>query len=316
MAGESSSVRSLVGFSKISDDMMLYEPISSSLEPPTVGGPVSLVTLCTWVAASPRHIAKYTDVYRSLFPTASILVLQSSLADMVYRTDGAQQTRLARARDVILSRATTEGQQRSANAHEAGGNDKGSVLLHAFSNGGAQCAGQLAVALPPQQRQCVFRGLVLDSCPGRGTYMRSANAIILSLPKASVARVIGTIIVHLVLVVLFFFDRVAGFENVITCARRRLNSQVLFDRAAPRLYLYSKADEMVWYEDVQEHAAQARENGYESVNEVSFEGSGHCAHATIDGEKYWDAVRSLVEGRQTILSPRMSIEQQSECSNV
>ncbi|KFY19277.1 hypothetical protein V493_08043, partial [Pseudogymnoascus sp. VKM F-4281 (FW-2241)] len=200
----------------------LREPIPSPAPP--LSSPPSLIVLCTWVGAQPKHITKYvTD-------------------------DVAQQTRLNPARHVLQS-------------HQKPGLTGAGIVVHAFSNGGAQCAAQVVAALPPAHRETAFRAFVLDSCPGEASYARSANAIL----------------------------------NVVARARRRLNSSAYIALDVPRLYFYSSADQMVPAPDVDSHAEEARRAGYSDVANLRFEASGHCAHASRYAEQHWAGIVCLFE---------------------
>ena len=47
----------------------------------------SLVVLYTWMSAYCKHIVKYIEQYRQKYPGAEILVIESSIADVFYRTN-------------------------------------------------------------------------------------------------------------------------------------------------------------------------------------------------------------------------------------
>jgi hypothetical protein len=61
--------------------------------------------------------------------------------------------------------------------------------------------------------------------------------------------------------------------------------------AAPalRLFLYSKEDDLIWWEDLEEQAANARSKGYTTVLE-RFEGSPHVGHMRAHPEQYWSTI--------------------------
>ncbi|OBT60785.1 hypothetical protein VE03_09968 [Pseudogymnoascus sp. 23342-1-I1] len=264
------------GFTKLGPAIWLREPSPSP--PPSASPAPSLIILCTWVGAQPRHITKYTTSYLHRYPTTTLLVLESGLADMTYRTDTTQQTRLLPARHVLqahLQPPPTTG---------------GGIVLHAFSNGGAQSATQLLAATPPR-----LHALILDSTPSSVHYTRSLAAILVPLAKSPLLKLLALPFIHLLLCVIFLCDRVLGFENVVARARRRLNSSAFVGLEVPRLYLYSDADEMVGAEDVETHAEEARRAGYGGVEMLRFEGSGHCAHALRYGERYWEGVAGVLE---------------------
>ena len=245
----------------------------------------SLVVLCTWMAASRKHIAKYTQQYRHQYPEAEILVVESGVAEMVYRTNSSQQARLQPARHVLLSH-TSENPQSHGQRQ---------AVLHVFSNGGSQCAIQLLTTLPEHIRLQVFRAIVFDSCPGTATYQRTVHAITLAMPKFPLMTYLGLPILHIVLCLIFLALFVTRAEDVITRLRRQLNDHKLFSPDVPRLYIYSKADRLVPYQDVKRHVEDARIKGYRASSEVLFEDSAHCAHAMAHKERYWAAVAELLE---------------------
>lgn len=282
MASSQVTPDALPGFTRLTPGVLLHnssEPSSRSDSSP------SLIILCTWVSASRRNIAKYTSHYQMLYPLASLLVIESTVKDMVFGTDNSQAKRFAPAREVIL-------------AHSNPGKPR-SVLLHIFSNGGSQSAGRLLVSLPQQARQVMLRAIVLDSCPGKGTLDRSVEAMVVSLPRTWFFRVFGRLIVYLLCVFVMVMDEVFGVENVVTVAGRRLLDDELIPKHVPRAYLYSRTDKMVWCQDVKEHADQARQKGYAHVGDVMFEQGQHCAHIQKNGTEYWQAVNSVIRSGGT-----------------
>jgi hypothetical protein len=261
----------LPDFKKLSDSILYYRPQFSPTESAT---PPSLIILCTWVGAQPKHISRYTETYKQQYQNASILVIHAPLPYMVLTSDRLQQSRLKIAIDIIC-------------------NDDNGFLLHAFSNGGAVTATQLLNALPLAHRQSLS-ALVLDSCPGQATYQRTAKAILISLPKIPFIRFTGAIVIYIFLLIMLGVTKM-GVENAISKARRRLNDETLLGSGIPRLYIYSKEDEMVWYSDVHDHAEEAKAKGYKSVSELMFEDSSHCAHVRAHEEKYWSEVSSVIK---------------------
>ena len=57
-------------------------------------------------------------------------------------------------------------------------------------------------------------------------------------------------------------------------------------------YIFSEADEQVDWMDIKDHAEEARRKGW-TVQEVVFEGSGHCAHLSKDAKKYVEAMKGM-----------------------
>jgi hypothetical protein len=242
----------------------------------------TLIILCTWMSAAPRHIAKYTAAYIKLFPTCAQLVLTISLEDMLARRDSKQRSDLAPALKIIQGAIQKEG---SAGAHR--------VLLHVFSHGGAHKACQLAILWRTHNASPLpVSSMVLDSTPGHGTYKRSLEAIRASMPQSSVVRALGVPLAHVYLATSWTLGTIFRFENVVQRLRVGLNNSDLFPLRAGRLYLYSKADKMVFWKDIEEHADTAEALGLE-VTKVSFQASSHAGHIMEDANKYWDAVRTV-----------------------
>jgi hypothetical protein len=268
------------GFLKLTSTISIHDPSALS----EVKGPaksLSLVILCTWMGAAPRQISKYSDGYRKLFPKASILVIESSLPDMTHRSQAAQQERLKPACEVIAKHLPGAG---------------GQTVLHAFSNAGAQTATQLAERLWREGGSVPFTRTIFDSCPGGNGAAQVARAVTITLPQRYFIRAIAVWSMRILATVYFFILRTIHIDDPISRTRRRLNDPALFPPSIPRLYLYSKADQVAGAMDVRQHALEAEAKGYRAIRETVFETSSHCALINEDREKYWNSVKVLVVG--------------------
>jgi hypothetical protein len=236
------------------------------------------------MGAAPRQISKYSDGYRKLFPKASILLIESSLPDMTHRSQSAQQELLKPACEVIA---------KHLHALPQGGRQ---TVLHAFSNAGAQTATQLAERLWRECRSVPFTRTIFDSCPGVNDAAQVARAVTITLPQRYFIRAIGVWSVRILATLYFFILRTIHIDDPISRTRRRLNDPALFPPSIPRLYLYSKADQVAAAMDVHQHALEAEAKGYLAIRETVFETSSHCALINEDREKYWNSVKVLVVG--------------------
>lgn len=87
-------------------------------------------------------------------------------------------------------------------------------------------------------------------------------------------------------------------ENVISRTRRALNDDKLWDVVGtPRTYVFSQADDLIHWRDIEDHAADAADRLGVTSMLVRYKGSGHCAHTREDEECYWNAVRRTWEAR-------------------
>ncbi|KAL4904448.1 hypothetical protein BDW74DRAFT_30945 [Aspergillus multicolor] len=287
----------LTGFSRLTSQISLYTSPAQPSHPPT------LIILCPWLFAAPRHIAKYTQLYQSTLPSADILLIQPVVGDMVWTTDSKQLHHLMPAVAAIDAFLDTT----SHNHH---------LVIHAFSNAGSHAAVQLAEAYrtahhdPSTDRQLPLTGLILDSSPGAPSALLSANAMILSLPRAAVIRALGAALIYAVVAIVAVLDFLGVYENVISKTRRVLNtpSSCFLVPGVRRVYLFSRADVMVLAGDVLGHAEEARRlirlgagSGNEDgskymIRTVEFMGSGHVGHFTVGKEEYTRAVLGVVDG--------------------
>lgn len=119
--------------------------------------------------------------------------------------------------------------------------------------------------------------------------MKSHAAISAGLPGGWFWRWFGKVGVHGLLVGVWVLNVLLRRENKMVVLCRELNDEDMFDNGVPRVYLYSRADQMVGWEEVEGHAAVARSTGWD-VEIVRFEGSAHCGHVREDKGRYWGAV--------------------------
>jgi hypothetical protein len=229
------------------------------------------------MGAAPKHISKYFDGYKRLFPNASILLIESTLTNMFALSD------LAPACEVIDSFAKSTDDRDPY------------IVLQACSNGGANNATWLADRLLETNTRLPFRRLILDCCPGKGEAKPATDAITLSLPKQPVIRAIGSWLVYSVVIVMMSIYITFGWEDTVSRIRRRFNDANMFSTEMPRLYLYSGNDALVNWKHVYEHAEDARQKGY-SVKEEKFEKAAHVALLMEDSERYWNAVKDHIVG--------------------
>lgn len=237
-----------------------------------------LILLFAWNAAAAKHIAKYTVSYQRLFPESRIVLIRCYTSDMF--------TRSARY-PALLSPALDIAHQHT----EAGGE----LLVHSFSNGGGNQVNEFAKAWKGKHgSKLPMRVQIMDSSPTKGPWLKSHAAISAGLPKSWFWKLFGGMLVHLLLLGSFLTNVVRRKENKMVVLCREMNNESVFDNLVPRVYLYSRVDEMVGQEEVEEHAAIARRKGW-NVTMVRFEKSKHCGHIREDETKYWEAVMEAWE---------------------
>lgn len=232
-----------------------------------------LILLFSWNAAAAKHIAKYTISYQKLFPTSRIILIRCFTNDMF--TSSANCRKLFQPAIDLVREHTKAG---------------GEVLVHSFSNGGGNQVNEFAKAWRFQFDACLpMRAQILDSSPTKGPWMKSHAAISASLPRTLFWRWFGGAFVHFILLCSFIVNALRRHGNPMEALCLSLNDEKLFDTSVPRVYLYSRADTMVGFEEADEHANIAISKGWD-VTKVQFEKSAHCGHVREDEAKYWAAI--------------------------
>ncbi|KAF2844471.1 hypothetical protein T440DRAFT_549190 [Plenodomus tracheiphilus IPT5] len=284
MTTTQSHVGGIPGFALIAPSIWEHKPSNPyhlpSLFCPLLKAP-SLVVLCTWTGAQHRHIATYTAEYQRRFPSTRIMVITTSIKDLCFRTSEQEQKRLRPAVDRIASyqRFPPSG-------------TSGSMLMHVFSEGGSHKACELAEAYhDATATRLLVAALCLDSTPGCPRYFRLCQAVHKALPPTPLLRYTGLLVSSAALGCIWVFYHVfRGFENnVVTSTRAQILDPTYWDLGAPRCYLYSNADAIVWCKDIDSHAIDSISKGI-PVMSVRFGGSDHVRHALHNWEIYWAAV--------------------------
>lgn len=250
-----------------------------------------LIIITSWTGALPRHIAKYTQAYGELYPSCPILVVTTSIKDLTLRSAERKHTKLTPAVHYIekqIAHRTTEHYN---------------ILLHAFSEGGSNKATCLAQAfLDHTKYQLPIAAYIYDSTPGRVRFSNNLAAFRKSLPFANrILRFVVMCLAFFFLVAKFLFHKVLvrAEDDILERTRKALNDATLWPIAGiPRTYLFSRADDLIWWQDVESHAEQsAREFGVLSMI-VRYESTAHCNHMREDEDYYWNAIRRTWDSRQ------------------
>ena len=240
------------------------------------------ILLFTWTGAQPRHIAKYTSGYTKLFPSSPIMVITTSIKDLLYRASAKKQRSLIPA---ILTILTSDLDS--------------NFLVHCFSDGGAHKSVQFAKAfLKTTGRRLPVSALCLDSAPGNLQYTKMAQACRKTAKGSPTVEIVTSLLAFMVAAsywtaypVISDDDREHS-KRLFTKSRRELNNPGLWDVRTPRCYLFSNTDQITNPESVIEHARCAEELGAE-VFLTQFESTDHCGHikSPADANRYWAAVQ-------------------------
>ncbi|KAI1338344.1 hypothetical protein F5Y15DRAFT_386877 [Xylariaceae sp. FL0016] len=235
-----------------------------------------------WGDGLPKHVSKYADGYHALYPSARILVIISSTLMVSYQTLSLRTRDMMPIIDTIFP-VKDDGSER--------------LILHAMSNtGGIYAAATLNAYQERHGRDVMLPHhlCVSDSTPGSVVFKtevwRWARAMTLGTAKwfpwpfAVTKRIWWAFLwgIHLLAMAL-------GIENSGPYSVRVFLDNAMATTRALRLYMYSKEDDLIHWEDLEVQAETARKAGYTTVMEL-FEGSPHVGHMRMHPQRYWGAI--------------------------
>ena len=276
MAAKTSSV---AGFTKLSDQVYFRD---GDLQKDAGENDPDVVIIYGWGDCLPQHLLKYAEGYRELFPCAKQVFVLSPIAKAMFTSLEQRSSFML----PILQNVFPDGPQDAPPK----------ILVHAMSNTGAIF---FAATLNEYVRQyhtpMPHAFFVMDSTPG-GTNLTWSN-----LKRWSLAMSLGT--AKWFPWPFFFTQSIWGFflllnslylwlrrkQHAGAWSRVAANNEKYAVKEAPRLYMYSKEDDLIGYADIEEHAVEATTKGYQVSTKV-FSGSGHVGHMRMHPEEYWASI--------------------------
>lgn len=273
------------GFTPISDRVYLRNGHEKA-QPALPHEPTTIV-IFGWGDGMPKNVSKYADGYNELFPRARIIVVLSRTFQASNQPLDARIEAMVPVIDLVFPTPTGSG------------NEEERVLLHAMSNtGGIFLAGAFAAY---QQRHGSDKKLphtllVCDSTPGSLDFASQVG-------RWSRAMAVGTSkyfpwpfaitqgLWWMFLWANYAWELLRGTEPSGVWATRVMNDHDIAPIEPNRLYLYSKEDEIIWWEDLEQAVANVKSLGYK-VDLEMFEGSPHVGHMRLHPEQYWNKISS------------------------
>jgi hypothetical protein len=267
--------------------MQTLNPLVSFYRPPQSPDSIPshnprLIIFCSWADARAIHIAKYITKYKSLYPSATILLLRSTMSCIVRPSQIGPAMRDA----ALFIRAAPESETAAP------------MLIHMFSNGGSSSVANLyeqfaATAGSSEDKRLPKHFAIFDSSPGLLHMSRSVAVVSVGMPHMQ--RMIATPFLY-ALSALWSVAVVLGLlDDSLGKWFRSHNDEVGNSNEIRRVYVNSHDDILIDYRDVERHAAEAKASGFE-VELERYEGSAHVAHMRKDEGRYWGIVQRIVEG--------------------
>ncbi|KAG9316047.1 hypothetical protein JVU11DRAFT_3712 [Chiua virens] len=248
------------------------------------------------VGALTRHLLHYSRKYAELYPLATQIIVKCG-ASFVWTFDKAKKNRLlpvVEALEGLGCLPTTNS------ANQESTRIRPRILVHSFSNGGGiqlTTLGRLLSSkypsIPDFSKQFVS-ALVIDSAPSIGNFrtIRLAFSIAIRNP---VARYISLAIIYFLHALRLTLQIVLGMDMMAVQYIKTLQQPHFLpwtNSQTPRLYVFSKKDEVVPWQEVQRHA-EAAKMARLTVRCELYEESAHVAHMRLDPKRYWGSIQDL-----------------------
>ncbi|KAJ5132967.1 hypothetical protein N7448_007125 [Penicillium atrosanguineum] len=269
----------LAPFAKIGPSVYLQDPadsISHDSQP--------LIFIAFWMNAPPRALAKYVVEYRRMMPSSRIVFMRSSSNDFFWGSNArAQQARVAPAVEALRTLAP-----------------ESPVFMHLFSNGGLSNTTNLLQAyFKATGKPLPISSTIIDSAPGTATIAAAMRAFSFALPQMWILRLISKSFLWLSLILVKVVQTIRRSPGPIGLARKVINDTSLVKAVNPkgvptRCYIYSDADELVDFHDVEMHASESEACGW-IVHRELFKGTPHVGHMRAEPDRYWGIVKSYLE---------------------
>lgn len=295
------------GFRPLSRSISIYEP-----REPAKG---QLIILATWLGGTAKHIAKYTSLYKTVAPNAKILLIQGPLISFLAPYP-IQRSNIAPAIDPIAQVLKECGYSAThSDSHQGAthSSKKPHILLHVFSNGGANNFLQLLHVWKSETgRPLPLSGLVIDSALAVGGPKQNYRGFQQSIPDGPMFKFFGPIAASYALLVLETSVALGRYPRPETAMRQCIFDETLIQVGWPEnssygygsnrdtdsartkriCYFASKADQNTPFQDIVSHAKEAQENGWD-VDLHLWEDTPHCNHLGKHEEEYVRAVRNI-----------------------
>jgi hypothetical protein len=254
------------GFSALSGQVYIRHPDAQSdaVERPT---DPRAVLIYSWGDGQPKNLIKYADGYRDLFPCSTQIVVLAPISTAMWSNLDQRTQAMRPVIDAIFPKASNDDREVE--------NREDRVLAHIMSNtGGINYAATLNAYRAVHDRPMPHHLLVFDSTPG-SVFMTREN-----LARWSRAMALGTanwfpwpFAVTQTLWAGFLcgnrvLEWVIGKEPAPVFSVKAIIDPYYETKDTRHLYVYSEDDDLIPYEDIEEHIAEARKRGYKSDNHM------------------------------------------------
>ncbi|KAL3421492.1 Transmembrane protein 53 [Phlyctema vagabunda] len=275
------ALKPLDSFSRLSRYVSLYTPPTSAIQSVQTSSPLPPTTIVfgAWLNAHPRHIAKYTETYKTVYPNARIILITNVSNEFLFTRTLQRQKNVDAAVTTLLASPDER------------------LLVHACSSGGAKRLFDVSARYAARTgKPLPAKALVFDSAPGYPHVVSGARALLVEGRKMNWLLWVpyAFLVITIQLIIVFILNCTPFWKGLALAPREGINDKRLLSKDCVRGYVYSEADDVVEYQDVEEHIAQAREKSLK-VEVLKVVGAPHVKMYLGKGgeEAYWGFVKDI-----------------------
>ncbi|XP_018336553.1 transmembrane protein 53 isoform X1 [Agrilus planipennis] len=168
------------------------------------------------------------------------------------------------------------------------------VIVHCFSNGGAFLYHNFSLASEKSTQQIQIKGVIFDSAPGKRRILSLYKAISAILGGNIFYNFSISVFMTMFLSVIWMYEVCKNWIFPSDTYQSHLWENLLQEKNMwPQHFIYSKADNLIPYEDI-EYFAEYRKNKGVEVSTLCFEKSPHVKHYSCHREEYVNSVCSFI----------------------
>ncbi|EEB10228.1 conserved hypothetical protein [Pediculus humanus corporis] len=172
--------------------------------------------------------------------------------------------------------------------------DKHPIFFHMFSNGGAFFYQHVSFQMQKKQLKLQVKGAIFDSAPGERRFYSVYKALTAILGGPSWYNVpLGfciSVFLFTVFLILAILKGIKEFKKPQTDPLVLVNEPYNW----PQLFIYSKNDSLVKFQDIEKFADKRKNMGIK-IEKLCFDDSPHVQHLVTHREKYINTIMKFLQ---------------------
>lgn len=269
-------------FTASSDQIYIRDP---AIQAPNSEDDPDMILIFGWGDGLPKHVAKYAEGFAQLYPAARQILVLGPISKVFFASLARRVTDMTPVVEALKDYVSPQATKKSK------------IMVHAMSNtGGSNYASMLQAYRDKYNKPFPHQLVVFDSTPGSpewswkrmGQWSRAMSMGIAGFfpwPEFVTRFFMG-----FATMVVYIAGFLSGEEPAGKFSVRVMDDTSYISIETKKLYLYSKEDDLISYEDIEQYQAHAKTRGYET-KAVTFQGSPHVGHMRHHPEKYWGAIQ-------------------------